>query len=92
MIFVNTHLETDWCEKRTSFRLHLPSCIATCPCSQRSRSCQKHCDSILKITHLVHPVILLLSDTDEDDDDDDDDDDINDSSRNILSPASLYCI
>lgn len=29
---------------------------------------------------------------DDDTDDDDDDDDINDTSCNILSPASMYCI
>lgn len=46
------------------------------------------------ITH-VTTKNYVDDDTDDDDDiavDDDDDDDINDTSCNILSPASMYCI
>lgn len=78
MVSVNTNLETDWCENRTLL-------LTTSPIMRHHVSIQPT-QPLLSETLRFHPIVLLLSDTE------DDDDDINDTSRNILSPASMYCI
>lgn len=77
------------------------SCLAVCNQSLLLSETLKHRDYIRIITRVVTTNNYVDDDTNDDDDDDDDDnddaddndnDDINDTSCNILSPASMYCI